>query len=249
MTRIPTDDEIRIILAPWRPILWRNAAAQLWENRDDHAVWLGTHYGEGSDSQFRAWRDWDEDCNPNFEEKEIAWLVFDDPNVFDVGDDWRRALDIVPELAALGYKNTTAPAVREQLHDEIRARVADGENAEEVAIWEAEYGEHGSKLQFQSAASYLLVADAQAWKTQTLRLLFLDRTGSIVRHTTAEAEHAWELSGYWFERRFSDSGWWRFDFERVVKLGDAYGARGEKGRFVYGLDLFVDIAKSGPEGG
>ena len=79
--------------------------------------------------------------------------MFDDPDVFNVGDEWRRTLDIAPELAHPGYKDTTAPAVREQLREGVRARVADDENAEEVAIWEAEYGEHGSELQLRSVSS------------------------------------------------------------------------------------------------
>ena len=245
ISRVPTEDEIRIILAPWRPIRWRNAAAQLWKKRDDHAVWLRTHYGEGSDVQFRAWRDVDEENDPHFDEEETAWLVFDDPQVFNVGDDWRRALDVVPELANPGYRDrTTAPAIREQMKEEIRARVADGEDAEAVAIWEAEYGVYGDELQLQNVASYLLVADARAWETESLRLLLLDRNGHIVRHTTVEVDSAWESSGYWIAGKFRDTWWWLFNFEGDLggygvsaKLGDAYRARGEQGRLVYGLNL------------
>ena len=240
MTRIPTDHEIGTILAPWRPIRWRNAATQLWANRQEHAVWLRTHYGEGSDAQFRAWRDHDEDFNGNFEEAERAWLVLDDPVVFNVGDEWRRALDVVPELVRPGDDaEPAASAARERLRERIRARVAAGEDVEDVAVWEAEYGEHGGKLQYYKVSSYLLVADARAWETQCLRMLLLDEKGNIVRHTEMEAEDMWESSAFWFEWRFERMWWWKWDMEGAPapKLGDAYRARGEVGRVLYGLDL------------
>ena len=54
-----------------------------------------------------------------------------------------------------------------------------------------------------------------------------------------EAEHAWEVSGYWIACKFRDTSWWDIGFERGTgpELGDAYRARGEQGRLVYGLDL------------
>jgi hypothetical protein len=41
--RVPTDDEVRTILQPWRPARWRDAAFQLWTDRcnDEAPVVVG----------------------------------------------------------------------------------------------------------------------------------------------------------------------------------------------------------------
>ncbi len=237
--RVPTADQVRTVLAPWRPARWRDAAAHLWRRRGDHAVWLRTHYGAGSDGQFYAWRDADEDWNPEFEEEEVPWLVFDDREVFDVGEEWWRALEVVPELVRPGYVDDEIPAVRERLRERIRERVAAGEDEEEVAVWEAEYGEYGQDLQVRSVTSYLVVVDANAWETECFRLLFLDSKGNIVRHSIIEAQYSFEVPGFWLGRKFRDISWWVFDSEcdARVTLGGAYRARGEQGQALYGLGL------------
>jgi hypothetical protein len=48
---------------------------------------------------------------------------------------------------------------------------------------EAEYGEHGERLQAEAVSTFLLVADAGAWETDCLRLLYLDGKGNVVHHS------------------------------------------------------------------
>lgn len=39
MERAPTDDEIRLILVPWRSLRLRDAALHIWRDRFDEAIW------------------------------------------------------------------------------------------------------------------------------------------------------------------------------------------------------------------
>jgi hypothetical protein len=116
---------------------------------------------------------------------------------------------------------------------------------EEAAVLEAEYGVHGQELQEAAVATFLLVADARAFETDCLRVLFLDAKGNVVRHTTTDVSDAWEMRGYWVNFRFNESPWWMYEHDLVsglrteggAELGEKYRARGELGRALYGLEL------------
>ncbi len=261
MQRVPTDDEVRTILQPWRPARWRDAALRLWTERwNDEAVWLRTHYGDGSDAKFAEWRAMDEDYDPSYEEKAVSWTVLDDAGVFDVGNEWWRVFDVLPELAGpLQHTYARGPpyvhkdsvqALRGELRRDVERRVsslAGGEQKrpEDAAVLEAEYGVHGERLQAEAVATFLLVADAGAWETDCLRLLYLDGKGSVVRHSAVEVSETWETRNYWMGDKFRESLWWPLKhnlmtgepFEPGSELGDKYRARGELGRLLYGLDL------------
>lgn len=114
-----------------------------------------------------------------------------------------------------------------------------------AAVLEAEYGEHGERLQAEAVSSFLLVADAGAWDTDCLRLLYLDGKGNIVRHSVVEVSYAWATRNYWMGKRFCESDWWPHMHNLLTgkrgdpgsELGDKYRAPGELGRLLYGLDL------------
>jgi hypothetical protein len=245
MQRVPTDEEVHAILRPWRPLRWRSAAASLWTKRYDEAVWLRTHYGEGSDEKFAAWHAMDEDYDAQFEPRDVVWTVLDDAELFDFGGEWWRVFDVLAELAdRWRAPQETVQALREKLHQEIQRRVAAGDDPAEVAVFEAEYGKYGQELQLAVVASFLLVADARAWETDRLRLLYLDSKGNVIRHTTVEVERAWETRDYWFAPRFRNTEWWRYKDDPAdgepeepgAELGKKYRAHGEQGRVLYGLD-------------
>jgi hypothetical protein len=233
--------------------------------RYDEAIWLRTYYGEGSDEKFAAWRAMDEDYDPNFEEEHRAWTVLDDRERFDFGDEWWRVFDMLPELAGPNEKYSRRPwwgneervrELREGLRRDVeeRRRVASAGDggvlpseveAEAAAVLEAEYGVHGQALQEAAVSTFLLVADAQAWETDCLRVLFLDAKGNVVRHSTTDVSDAWETRCYWVNFRFNESSWWVFAHDLLsgrreeggAELGEKYRARGEVGRSLYGLEL------------
>ena len=77
MERIPTAQEVRDILEPWRTLRWREAAASLWAERYDEGTWLPTYYAPdiedmdgvqvSSDYIFQEWTTIEEDFDPAFE--------------------------------------------------------------------------------------------------------------------------------------------------------------------------------------
>jgi hypothetical protein len=73
-SRVPTADEIEIILAPWRPQKLRRIAAQYAKGYGYECV------------EYHAADEW--------------FVVLDDPDVFDFGDGWQGAYRVLPELAA-----------------------------------------------------------------------------------------------------------------------------------------------------
>ncbi|KAL1835648.1 hypothetical protein VTJ49DRAFT_6293 [Mycothermus thermophilus] len=255
LQRVPTEDEVRIILQPWRPARWRWVASQIWTRRGtwNEAIWLRTHYAEGTDDKFAEWRATDEDNDPNYDEDTVKWTVLNDRDVFNFGDEWWRVFDVLPELAGpqggyfRGGPQDMMQELREELRQDIERRAATGqhERPEDAAVLEAEYGEHGQKLQVFAVASFLLVADARAFETDRLRLLYLDHKGNIVRHSTVEVEYAWETRNYWSGYRFEEATWWGHKHNLLTgesdedggELADEYHARGSLGRLLYGLDL------------
>ncbi|KAK3935356.1 hypothetical protein QBC46DRAFT_346698 [Diplogelasinospora grovesii] len=212
MERIPTEDEVRGILEPWRPLRWREAALHIWKDRYDEAIWLCTHYGEEPESggKFQEWRQIDGDYDPAFEEDNVSWTVLDDAaDVFDFGDDWGRVFDVLPEIAgpiqgwsrSLGVEVEVHP-LQQKLHDAVRA--AEEGDAES----EAEYGIHGMELQAEAVSTFLIVADAEAWDTGRLSLLYLDAKGNIVRHSRIAPEEVFEVRHQFIGKKFRDSSWW-----------------------------------------
>ena len=184
--RVPTGAEVRTILRPWRPMRWRDAAFQIWTHRFDEAIWLRTHYGDGSDAKFAEWRDIDENFDPDYDEEVILWTMLDDAAVFNFGDEWWRVFDVLPELAGPLQKHTRGlPYIdRDKMQSlcEEQSRhverplssLARGEHErldDAAAVLEAEYGKLGERLQAEAVETFLLVADAGAWETDCLRLL------------------------------------------------------------------------------
>ncbi|KAI1454924.1 hypothetical protein F4805DRAFT_437964 [Annulohypoxylon moriforme] len=240
MERVPTADEVREILAPWRPLRWRQAALTIWKRRDDEAIWLRTYYRDGDD-QFTEWREIDEDYDPAFDEGSAFWTKLDDPDMFNFGENWERFFDILPELAGpqqvysrvfgSGYGSNYLDSKRQKLRDAV-ARVED-------KVEEVEDGLIGTSLQVIAVETYLLLADAKAFETRKLRVLFLDAWGNIVRHSRIEPEDIFELRSRWGAAKYRDGEYWLDKKERGEPggvLGDKYRARGEMGRSLYGVE-------------
>lgn len=245
LDREPTPEEINDILAPWRPPPWRAAAFRIWTARYDEAIWLRTHYGGGDDGGDAAFRAWctavQEDYDPAFDEDALSWCVLDDAGLLAPLDDdgWERVLDLVPELAGpvQGYRRGV-----DEGSDEVR-RLRAAVWAAEDRDAEAETGAAGMGLQVQAVATFLLVADREAWDTRRLRLLYLDAWGNIVRHSRIRPEDVFETRHQWMGKKFRDCNWWLDEYDESGlrhepggRLGEKYRARGAMGRVLYGLE-------------
>lgn len=242
--RQPTEEEITTILGPWRPPRWREAALRIWKDRFDEDIWLRTYYGEDSDAAFEEWREAHEDSDPAFDEGTTPWCVLDDAAVFDLGERWDGVLDVLPELAGPteGYRRATGFHSAEEV-EQLRATIQAAGDREA----EAETGA-GMELQLDAVATFLVVADREAWDTGKLRLLYLDAQGNIVRHSRISPEDVFNTRHEWIGKKFRDGYWWREEFEQsgldATKrlrfepggtLGDQYRAHGALGRALYGL--------------
>lgn len=256
VARVPTEQEINEILVPWRPLRWREAAHHLWRHRDDHEIWLRTHYAEGSDAKFKEMRDIDEDYDPCFEEDERSWTVLDNADLFK--GDWSVALDLLPELVGppvngdaysnrlwCGFQNIEV--LRQELRESIAARLrfgAQGDEAEQLKVEDVEAGYVGMDMQVNVVFTYIFIADAEAFETDSLRLLFLDAKGVIVRESRIKVEETWEMRNYWTAYKFRETDIWsdrnRSDNSPCPRpgslLGDRYKITGDKGRALYGLE-------------
>ncbi|KAF7531578.1 hypothetical protein G7054_g8741 [Neopestalotiopsis clavispora] len=256
VARVPTEEEINEILVPWRPLRWREAALHLWRDRDDHEIWLRTHYGEGSNEKFQEMRDIDEDYDPCFEEDERSWTVLDDADLFK--GDWSVALDLLPELAGppanadaysdrlwCGYEDIEV--LRQELRESIAARLrfgAQGDEAEQLKVEDVEAGYVGMDMQVNVVFTYLFVADAEAFETDSLRLLFLDAQGVVVRESRIKVEETWLMRNYWNASKFRETDIWSDRYRSDEPpcphpgslLGDRYKITGDKGRALYGLE-------------
>lgn len=256
ITRVPTDDEVRVILEPWRSERWRQVALKIWIERDDEAVTLRTHYDEQSDARFAAWRAHNDDMDPNYDESADQWWILNDPDLFNFGDEWWRVFDVLPELVR-GRRTGGPPfeceyinELRGKLQEDIERRLessygGDASRRDYVAMLEAEYGEHGQELQDKAVSSYLFIADASAFETDYLRLVFLDRKGNVVRHSASEAEYLWDFPIRWWKFCLYELNEWVFHHNPLTgehqddgaELGDDYRASGKMGRLLYGLGL------------
>ncbi|KAK9418254.1 putative WW domain-containing protein [Seiridium unicorne] len=192
-------------------------------------VWLRTHYAEDSFDKFNELRESAEDNDRAFEEVCRSWTVLDDSAVFK--GSWLAALDLLPELAG--------PIPASALRLEGR-----GNDAEQLKVAEVEVGPAGKELQAHVASSFLFVVDTEAFETGSLRLLFLDVRGNIVREARVPSTDTWEMREAWNAKKFRTGSVWadrrRSEWGQPNSpgsvLGDSYKFSDDIGRVLYGLE-------------
>lgn len=257
MAIMPTPAQVRDVLAPWRPPQWRSAAREvLRSSRLELSVWVRTHYAADpaerarDGERLRGWLETDDDFNANIEsdttEETMPWRVLDDPLVFDFGDDWERVFEVLPELAGpeqglsrrfTGPEGWDQGRYLESLQQKLRENVSRMETQEEK-LEAVECG--GNDMQVRAVDSYLLVADEEAFCTDKLRIVFLDRRGNWVRESRIRCdEEIWTMDDQIRTGKIQTSEFW--DSSDVVTnpggaLNPKYGALGEIGRELYGVE-------------
>lgn len=82
--------------------------------------------------------------------------------------------------------------------------------SEHLKVDDVEAGPAGMELQAHAVASFLFIADAEAFETEKLRLLFPDARGIIVREIWLPCTVTWEVRDGWNARKFRSSILWRF---------------------------------------
>ncbi|KAI0143459.1 hypothetical protein GGR57DRAFT_508163 [Xylariaceae sp. FL1272] len=200
----------------------REAALRLWRARHDEDVWLRTQYEDETDERFAEMRAICESNDSAIEEDCRTWTVLDDrslPNLT-VPPPFRRPR--APQ-GATRY----AARIRRLGHSALR-RSGQGNKSEQLEMDDVEAGPAGMSLQASVVASFLFVADAEAFETGRLRLFFIDGRGNVVRESRVPSQ----ILG-----RYATAG----TREPGSVLGEKYMYTGELGRELFGLDSGVDV--------
>ncbi|WQF83339.1 hypothetical protein CDEST_08353 [Colletotrichum destructivum] len=184
VSRVPTVEEVRDILAPWRPQKVRKIAHQ-YLGRGNQYIILRTYYGQDSDDKMAAILEDEEDGDESLDPEDNWWRVLDDAQLFDFGDDWQQIFEILPEL--VGHRG-------QQIHR--------GPSEAQIVSIRQEFAEFDQEDtldqvspivdQIQKSAASgngpLFVADEEALEEKLLQVFYLDGYGNVVRYSAIEPE-------------------------------------------------------------
>ena len=177
--RPPTDDEIRDVLSPWRPQKLRRIALKHLQMNESGRSWvfLRTYYGggEADDLKLREWLDLDKySGGPGIRPEDEWWVVLDDAELFGFDDDWQRAYNVFPELAAPHVDRALTDEEAEDVRDLVRdmGEEVEDEVIEEEILWNA-----------ARRSSWLVVMDREAFEApeEGLGFILCDRKGNVVK--------------------------------------------------------------------
>lgn len=196
---------------------------------EETPIILRTHYQPEDDEKFRNW------VTEPFISRRIPWWAFlDDKNLFDFGADWRRVYDIMPEITGpMGGQSRRSPDHREMeyFRNELKRNLRT-EGIRETKVTKDSLRiieDIALRLQRVVTATYILIADQEAFDTGCLWLLYLDCYRNIVREARIDAEEVgisevilpWEQSMELWEHS---------------NVGEKYRIEGELGRDLYELN-------------
>ncbi|KAJ5347425.1 uncharacterized protein N7506_000678 [Penicillium brevicompactum] len=242
--RVPTMEEIDIILRPYRPDILRWHGYNMYHNMYlDHQapVLLRTYYSTDQfwrpkhDKVMKEWADSDGYKDQSW------WGVLDNQEYFDFGSNWRRIYDILPEvsnpipwrseIAGLATRGCSPEFVDGPLRSMFKNDIAFTKDDDPTAWHEKRdtlIESAGALLQNEVVDTYLFIADLEAFESNRLRLLYLDPFRNIVREGRLDAEG--EGIGY-----VMDSWAGSLPLYRHSVAGDKYRVNGELGKVLYQL--------------
>ncbi|KLJ13395.1 hypothetical protein EMPG_11646 [Blastomyces silverae] len=197
--RIPTAEEIRTVLEPYRPAKLRRIAHQhvLHASSYDGFYFLRTYYDGGADDDaklqkwfedflwhfYSPWRDasssgdsGDEDDDEIGASRNTWWIILDDPELFDVGDAWPRVYNTLPELVKPVNTRPFEPMAEQlKLKDELTRSYGYKPRSEDVFNRMLRMACNGSNR------SPIILLDKQAFSTGNWGLVYLDSKGDVVK--------------------------------------------------------------------
>ncbi|KAK2781148.1 hypothetical protein FQN52_001795 [Onygenales sp. PD_12] len=233
--RIPTAEEIRTILEPWRPAKLRRIAHQHVRNAAsyDGFYFLRTYYDGGAedDAKLREWfGDFESDFYHVFRDAgspayyggdnddgvgtrtNMWWILLDDPTLFDVGDVWTRVYNILPELVKpVNTRPFHAMAEQLKLRGELTESYGYKPRSEDVFNRMLLLACNGSNR------NPIVLLDKKAFATGRWGLLYLDAKGEVVKKSEMHPDSLNYLNMGQEIELIVRKGWW----EDGV-LGDKY---------------------------
>ncbi|CAI7674334.1 unnamed protein product [Penicillium pancosmium] len=243
--RLPTTEEIDIILRPYRSEELRWHAMNAYTDEICPHL-LRTYYSaEGQrakdDAQMEKWIDSETFC------EEAEWAVLDNENIFNFGpgpEDWRRIYDILPELAGplstenflpcngkISVKRCLQPNDFKEMHSYFRRDLASMQK-EDPEAWRrgpnSVIESAGMGLQRMASSTYILIADEEAFQSGSLLVLYLDGFRRVVRGGRIKEEHdIANIVGIWMCTA---------DLMEHSAVSERYRVDGDLGRELYQLN-------------
>ncbi|KAH8434268.1 uncharacterized protein LDX57_011906 [Aspergillus melleus] len=212
--RIPTEEEIAIILRPWRSDHIRRLAWRVWEvytnKGGNNPLLLRTWYNPDDDERVKSWATLSEEFADDAD-----WALLDDRAVFDFGTGpWQQVLEILPEIAVrLSQDNQWVRRKDWRVNDECGFYSDFKEELNEVKRSNSSWKNDLNILVKENAAaqsylhyisrSYILIADKEAFETDHFLLAYLDTKGRVTMQgrILIDEDRLGEVSLEWFEGR------------------------------------------------
>ncbi|KAF6791691.1 hypothetical protein CSOJ01_14305 [Colletotrichum sojae] len=185
VSRVPTVEGVRDILAPWRLQKVRKITHR-YLGRGNQYVILRTYCGQDSDDRMAAILEDEENGDECVDPENSCWRVVDDAQLLDFGNDWQRAFEILPEI--VGHRG-------QQIHGGLsEARIANIRQQFSEFDLEDTFDQVGpivDQIQKSTAVGNgpVFVAGEQALEDKLLEVFYLDGYGNIVRHFAIEPEN------------------------------------------------------------
>jgi hypothetical protein len=143
--------------------------------------------------------------------------LLNDEELYNFGDDWRRILDVMPELVGYNFEywQSNQPHLKEAEDGLVKAKAylagddMQGESFEWIDELQNDWpvtateankiilGLLRSSVHQTCVVNYLIVEDKTALETEQLLLVFLDGKGRVVRQTRLGPSEAEDMGGSW----------------------------------------------------
>ena len=231
-SRIPTTEEIDIILRPWQPDHIRMKAWQIWGADNSQPIMLRTHYDPKNDEVVLQWPELSEEFGDG-----AWWAILNDPELFNFGVQWWLVFDLLPEAAGptQEYSRLPSPELTRSYGESLR------EYLQVVKRTEPNRWRENRDQCIETAASdllrsisetYILVADRETIETDKLRLVYIDGKRNVVQETRIDFDGQTldVIIIEWYKLSLPHTLW------EEGTIGEEYRGNGELGKKLYQLD-------------
>ncbi|KAL2783484.1 hypothetical protein BJX66DRAFT_349378 [Aspergillus keveii] len=235
-TRIPTTQEITVILRPWWSDDLRRRAWEIWRDRErGPPVVLRTYYGnvaEGDDKFAEYIR-----VSENIDMM-ADWAALNDAELFNFGSDWRRIFSILSEVAGCREMLSHRPVqgIIDMCLPDVKGSIKDAKRAN--PHWRQDltvlFEEGQSPLRSILAAwfiSWIFIVDEHTFETDELLVVYLDMHQDVTIQGRLEVDQA-EIDDLLLSRELGSPEGIIID-QGVVE--DKYSLSTETGRKYFGL--------------
>ncbi|OKP06463.1 hypothetical protein PENSUB_6453 [Penicillium subrubescens] len=231
--RMPTVEEIDLILRPWRSDELRKKVWQMLESGALAPIFLRTHYDPKDDETMEEWISASEEF-----ENQAWWACLNDATLFNFGSDWQHVYEVMPEVAGplngARYKRSPASELVDMSRARFKTWLAKAKQNEPERWREDPHAfieVEGASLLRTVAAAYFLVADQTAFETGHLRLMYVDWKRNVIRETRicVDGQTITDVIMDWDQLGLAPEFW------EEGTIGDRYRVTGDLGRELYQL--------------